>query len=72
MLKHKKAGRRVAGFDYNFFGLNRPLRLTAEAYYKNMTNVVPYDIDNVRVRYFGENKAKAYAAGLKCVCLANW
>jgi hypothetical protein len=30
-----------------------------------MTNVVPYDIDNVRIRYFGNNSAKAYAAGLE-------
>jgi len=39
--------------------------LTTEAYYKNITNVVPYDIDNVRIRYFGENNAKAYATGLE-------
>jgi hypothetical protein len=55
----------VAGLDYNFYGLNRPLRLTAEGYYKRLSNVVPYDIDNVRIRYFGENSAKAYAAGLE-------
>ena len=30
-----------------------------------MTDVVPYDIDNVRIRYFGENNAKAYAAGIE-------
>ena len=43
----------------------RAMRWTTEAYYKNMTDVVPYDIDNVRVRYFGENNAKAYAAGIE-------
>jgi hypothetical protein len=64
-VKAQRSVQAVAGLDYNFFGLNRPLRLTAEAYYKRMTNVVPYDIDNVRIRYFGENSAKAYAAGLE-------
>jgi hypothetical protein len=64
-VKAQRSIQAVAGLDYNFFGLNRPLRLTAEAYYKRMTNVVPYDIDNVRIRYFGENGAKAYAAGLE-------
>lgn len=64
-LKAQRSWQGVVGMDYNFFGLNRPLRLTTEAYYKSMTNVVPYDIDNVRIRYFGENKAKAYAAGLE-------
>ena len=64
-LKAQRSWQAVAGLDYNFIGLGRPLRLTTEAYYKYMTNVVPYDIDNVRVRYFGENSAKAYAAGLE-------
>lgn len=64
-LKAQRSWQGVVGMDWNFFGLNRPLRLTTEAYYKYMTNVDPYDIDNVRIRYFGENSAKAYAAGLE-------
>lgn len=65
-LKAQKSWQGVAGFDYNFVGLgDRPLRLTTEAYYKYMTDVDPYDIDNVRIRYFGENNAKAYAAGIE-------
>ena len=64
-LKAQKSWQVVAGFDYNFIGWQRLLKLTAEAYYKSMTDVVPYDIDNVRLRYFGENQAKAYATGLE-------
>jgi hypothetical protein len=64
-LKAQKSWQGVAGFDYNFSGWGRAMRFTTEAYYKHMTNVVPYDIDNVRVRYFGENIAKAYAAGIE-------
>ena len=65
-LKAQKSWQGVAGFDYNFIGLGgRPMRWTTEAYYKSMTDVVPYDIDNVRIRYFGENNAKAYAAGIE-------
>jgi hypothetical protein len=64
-LKAQKSYQAVAGFDYNFKGWGRALRLTTEAYYKRMTDVVPYDIDNVRIRYFGENNAKAYAAGIE-------
>jgi CarboxypepD_reg-like domain len=55
----------ITGADYNFQYNNRPFKLTAEAYYKAMTNVVPYDVDNVRIRYFGENNAKAYATGVE-------
>lgn len=64
-LKAQKSWQAAGGFDYHFFTVNRPFRLTTEAYYKNIKYVVPYDIDNVRLRYFGENKAKAYAAGLE-------
>lgn len=65
-LKAQKSWQGVFGFDYNFKGLGgRAMRWTTEAYYKNMTDVVPYDIDNVRIRYFGENDAKAYAAGIE-------
>ncbi|MFL5809297.1 MAG: TonB-dependent receptor [Flavisolibacter sp.] len=64
-LKAQRSWQGVVGMDYNFFGMNRPLRLVTEAYYKYMTNVVPYDIDNVRVRYFGQNMAKAYATGIE-------
>jgi len=41
----------------------RPFRLTTEAYYKLLRDVVPYDLDNVRLRYSGQNNARAYAAG---------
>ncbi|MGB8195172.1 MAG: TonB-dependent receptor [Chitinophagaceae bacterium] len=64
-VKAQRSLQAVAGMDYNFKTGNRPFRFTAEAYYKHMTNVIPYDIDNVRIRYFGENRAKAYAAGLE-------
>ncbi len=65
-LKAQKSWQGVLGFDYNFIGIGgRPMRWTTEAYYKSMTDVVPYDVDNVRIRYFGENNAKAYAAGIE-------
>jgi hypothetical protein len=64
-LKAQKSYQVVAGFDYNFKGWGRALRWTTEAYYKHMWDVVPYDVDNVRLRYYGENNAKAYAAGIE-------
>jgi hypothetical protein len=64
-LKSQKSWQASVGLDYNFKLLQRPARITTEAYYKNMTDVVPYDIDNVRIRYFGENNAKAYAVGIE-------
>jgi len=64
-VKAQKSWQGVLGFDYNFSGWGRAMRWTTEAYYKSITDVDPYDIDNVRIRYFGENSAKAYAAGIE-------
>ena len=65
-IKAQKSLQLVAGMDYNFKGPEeRPFRLTSEAYYKHMTDVVPYDIDNVKIRYQGNNNAKAYATGVE-------
>jgi hypothetical protein len=63
-LKSQKSVQYVLGFDYNI-NSKLPLRVTTEAYYKSLTDVVPYDIDNVRIRYYGENSAIAYATGIE-------
>jgi CarboxypepD_reg-like domain/TonB-dependent Receptor Plug Domain len=65
-IKAQKSVQVVAGADYNFIGIgNRQMRFTTEAYYKNITDVVPYDIDNVKIKYLGSNNAKAYATGVE-------
>ncbi len=64
-VKSQKSYQVVAGMDYNFISGERPFRITAEAYYKNLQDVISYDIDNVRIRYSGENNAKAYAYGVE-------
>ena len=64
-LKSQKSIQFVAGFDYNLSNGERPMRITTEAYYKSLTDVDIYDIDNVRIRYYGINNAKAYATGIE-------
>lgn len=54
----------VFGNDYNFKMWNRPFKLVSELYYKSLTDVNTYTIDNVRIRYAANNIAKAYAQGL--------
>lgn len=54
----------VLGNDYSFKMWNRPFKLVSELYYKALTNVNTYTIDNVRIRYAANNDAKAYAQGL--------
>lgn len=64
-LKSQKSYQVIVGFDNNFQLFHRAARFTLDAYYKYMKDVVPYDIDNVRLRYFGINSAKAYATGIE-------
>ncbi len=54
----------IAGLDYQFLFWGRPFKFMAEAYYKYLYHVNPYDIDNVKIRYYADNDAEAYATGL--------
>jgi len=71
-LKAQNSWQVVLGSDYQFQAWGRPFRFSTEAYYKGMSNVVPYDIENVRIRYFGENMAKAYATGVEMRVVGEW
>jgi hypothetical protein len=54
----------VLGSDYNLLIWNRPFKLTSEVYYKFLNDLIPYKIDNVRIRYIAKNNAVGYATGL--------
>ncbi len=54
----------VLGTDLNFYALDRPFMFTAEMYYKFLNQLVPYEVDNVRIRYYADQTAKGYAAGI--------
>lgn len=49
--------------DYIFHMWNRPFKLMMSAYYKQLNDIIPYEIENVRIRYYANNKAKGYATG---------
>ena len=53
----------VLSNDYSFKMWNRPFKMVSELYYKSLTDVNPYTLDNVRIRYAAANTAKAYAQG---------
>lgn len=54
----------VIGMDYNFKAWRRPFKLVAEVYYKYLNDLVTYEIDNVRIRYYANNNSRGYATGL--------
>ena len=63
-VKAQKSFHLVLGNEYSFKMWDRPFKLTSEIYYKNLSDVNPYTLENVRIRYRANNSAKAYAYGL--------
>ncbi|MCG1036587.1 carboxypeptidase-like regulatory domain-containing protein [Polaribacter sp. DS7-9] len=63
-VKAQKSIHFVSGMDYSFAMWERPFKLTTELYYKNLTDVNAYSVDNVRIRYRADNVTTAYAYGL--------
>lgn len=65
-VKSQKSFHVVFGNEvmFNMWNRKTPFKFTAEVYYKYLWDVNPYEIDNVRTRYFANNDAKAYAYGL--------
>ena len=65
-VKAQKSIHFVLSNDYNFKLWNRPFKLVSEVYYKNMTDINTYTLENVRIRYRANNDAVAYAYGFDC------
>lgn len=54
----------ILGVDFTFRALNRPFKLTGEAYYKALSRLISYEYDNLKVDYSGVNDSKGHIAGL--------
>ena len=63
-IKSQRSVHFVLGGEYKFRMNNRPFKATAEVYYKALSDINPYNVDNVRVVYLGQNCASGYAMGL--------
>lgn len=63
-IKSQRSIQVVGAMDYQFRVWDRPFKLTTEVYYKALSNLIPYNINNVRLTYYGENCASGYATGL--------
>jgi hypothetical protein len=62
-LKAQRSIHFVLGCDINFLSWNRPFKWISEAYLKKMDDLVPYALENVRIRYYAQNSSKGYATG---------
>ncbi|ACU07752.1 TonB-dependent receptor, plug [Flavobacteriaceae bacterium 3519-10] len=63
-IKSQRSIQVILSHDYEFRMVDRPFKLTTEAYYKKMDHLIPYYLDNVRIRYSGQNNAEGYAYGV--------
>jgi len=54
----------ILGSDLRFQSWNRPFIFSTEVFYKYLDNVIPYAVDNVQIRYYADQTAKGYAAGV--------
>ncbi|MCY0968324.1 TonB-dependent receptor plug domain-containing protein [Chryseobacterium wangxinyae] len=63
-IKSQRSIQAIVANDFEFEFDNRPFKLTTELYYKKMDNLIPYYMDNVRIRYSGKNNATGYAYGI--------
>ena len=63
-IKSQQSLQFIGAFDYRFKMLNRPFKFSAEAYYKALSNLIPYNVQNMKVTYYGRNLCSGYATGL--------
>jgi len=63
-VKAQKSIHFVLSSQHEFTAWGRPFKYVTEAYYKILKNLIPYEVDNVRIRYYANNSAHGYAAGL--------
>ena len=63
-IKSQQSIHFIAAADYRFKMLKRPFKFTAEAYYKAISNLIPYNVQNMKITYYGKNVSKGYATGI--------
>ena len=63
-IKSQRSIHFIAGYDYRFRMNDQRFKFSAEAYYKALSNIVPYSVSNVKVVYYGQNECCGHAAGL--------
>ncbi len=63
-IKSQRSVHVIAGADYTFRALNRPFKLSGEVYYKALSNLIPYEVDNLKLVYAGVNASSGFVAGV--------
>ena len=63
-IEAQKSTHFVLGSDYLFYSWGRPFKLVSEVYYKDLQNLIPYKVENVRIKYLAENNSNGFSTGI--------
>ena len=63
-IKAQKSTHYVLAADYLFYKWGRPFKWITEVYYKDLENLIPYKVDNVRIQYLANDLSNGYATGI--------
>ena len=63
-IKSQQSIHIIAAYDYRFRIAERPFKFTAEAYYKILSKMIPYSVNNLKITYTGTNECNGYIAGI--------
>lgn len=63
-IKSQRSFHIIGGTDFTFRAMNRPFKLSAEVYYKALSNLIPYEIDNLKLVYSGRNETSGFTTGI--------
>ena len=63
-IKSQRSIHFIVGGDYTFRAVDRPFKFTTELYYKKLNNLIPYEVDNLKLNYLGRNASNGYIAGV--------
>ena len=63
-IEAQKSTHFVIGSDYLFYSWGRPFKLVSEIYYKHLQNLIPYKVENVRIKYLADNNSNGFATGI--------
>lgn len=63
-IKSPRSFQLIGGTDFTFRSMGRPFKFSAEVYYKALSNLIPFEVDNLKLVYSGLNESKGFAAGV--------
>lgn len=63
-IKSPRSFQLIGGTDFTFRSMGRPFKFSAEVYYKALSNLIPFEVDNLKLVYSGLNESKGFATGV--------